>query len=316
MKKKWTIPLFFAFFLTTLISLTVYFLKQDDRPKVIVVAQRLDLEDWKIYESGAKEAFKDFGIDGKVVAPDSIYPITNQPNLLKKMLKEHPDALIVDSVYPSANNPVLMEYKKKNIPVLFTSTEDEWEYQTAYIGTDNIMLGKTAGKLLGSMLQPGDQVAIIFGRSSNPVMIDRRNGAKEVLEDAGIKVVAVRSGYDRYENSKSVARTILQTYPNLKGIFATTDQLALEALEIIEEKKLKIPVIGTEGVTQMIKAVEAGKINATISENPYDIGYLSVEQAQKVINGENIEKKVDSGIDIITKDNAKDKLNFLKKIVD
>lgn len=315
MKKKWTIPLFLAFFLIALISLTVYFLKEDNKPKIIVVAQRLDTEDWKIYESGAKEAFKDFGIDGKVVAPDSIYPLTNQPNLLKNVLKERPDALIVDSIYPSVNNVVLMEYKKQNIPVLFTSTEDEWEYKTAYIGTDNILLGKTAGKLLGSMLQPGDQAAIIFGRSSNPVMIERKNGAKEVLEEAGIEVVTAQPGYDRFENSKSIAGTILQTYPNLKGIFATNDQLALEALEIIEEKKLNIPVIGTEGITQMVEAVEAGKINATISENAYDIGYLSVEQAQKAIKGEDIEKKINSGIDIITKDNAKDKLDFLEKIV-
>jgi hypothetical protein len=51
----------------------------------------------------------------------------------------------------------------------------------------------TAGKLLGSMLQPGDQVAIIFGRVDDIVMIDKKNGAKKVLEDIVIEIVTEQS---------------------------------------------------------------------------------------------------------------------------
>ncbi|WP_169907516.1 sugar ABC transporter substrate-binding protein [Priestia abyssalis] len=315
MKKRWIIPLVFTVFLIALIGHAVRFLKDDVKPKVIVVVQRLDIEYWKTFESGAKKAFHDFGIDGKVIAPDSLYPITNQPNLLKKVLKQNPDALIVSPTYPSVVNPVLMEFKHKNIPVFLTTTDAKWEYQTAYIGTDNLTLGKTAGKLLGSMLQPGDQVAIILGRVDDPVMIDRKTGAEKVLEDAGIEIVIEQSGYDHFGNPKSVIEMILQTYPNLKGVVATTDRVALEELKVIEEKALKIPVVGTDGLTEMVEYVEAGKIGATVAQNPYDMGYLSVEQAQKAIRGGNIQKKIDSGIDIITEDNAKEKLDFLQEVL-
>lgn len=95
-------------------------------------------------------------------------------------------------------------------------------------------LDKTAGKLLGSMLQPGDRVAIIFGRVDDIVMIDRKNGAKKVLEDIGIEIVTEQSGYDHLGNPKPVMGTILQTYPNLKGVVTTSDRIALEALIVIE----------------------------------------------------------------------------------
>lgn len=314
LKKRWIIPFVFTVFLIALISLTVHFPKENDKPKVIIVVQRLDIEYWKTFEAGAKKAFHDFDIDGKVMAPDSLYPITNQPNLLKKVLKQNPDALIVSPTDLSVAIPVLMEYKKKNIPVFLTAIDANWEYQTAYIGTDNLTLGKIAGELLGSMLQPGDQVAILLGRVDDWVMIDRKNGAKKVLEDAGIEIVTEQSGYDHLGNPTPIIRTILQTYPNLKGVFATSDRVALETLKVIEEKALKIPVIGTDGLTEMVESVEAGKISATVAQNPYDMGYLSVEQAQKAIKGDNIQKKIDSGIDIITGDNAKEKLDFLKKI--
>ncbi|MDQ0246229.1 ribose transport system substrate-binding protein [Bacillus fengqiuensis] len=315
LKKRWIIPLFFTVFLIALISLVVGFPKEDDKPRVIVVLQRLDIEYWKTFELGAQKAFNDFHIDGKVIAPDSLYPITNQPNLLKKVLKQNPDALIVSPTHPSVANPVLIEYKKKNIPVFLTTTDTKWEYQTAYIGTDNMALGETAGKLLGSMLQPGDQVAIILGRVEDPMIIDRKNGAKKVLEDAGIEVVTEQLGYDHFGNPMSVMRTILQTYPNLKGVVATTDRLALEALKVIEEKALKIPIIGTDGLTEMLESVKAGKISATVAQNPYDAGYLSVEQALRTIKGDNTDKRINSGIDIITEDNAKEKLDFLHEVL-
>jgi ribose transport system substrate-binding protein len=66
----------------------------------------------------------------------------------------------------------------------------------------------------------------------------------------------------------------------------------------------------------MIKYIEKGKLSVTVAQNPYDTGYLSVEQALKAIKGESVEKRVDSGIDIITQDNSKDKLDFLADAVD
>lgn len=212
-------------------------------------------------------------------------------------------------------NPASKVQDGKNIPVLFASRDVEWESKTAYIGTDHYILGKTAGKLLGSMLQPGDQVAIIFGGLDDQGMTDRKNGVKKELEDIGIEVVTEQSGYDHLGNPKPVIGNILKIHPNIKGVVATSDRLALEALQVIEEKGLNIPVVGTNGITQMVESIEAGKINATISENIYDMGYLSVEKAQKAIREGNIEKRIDSGIYIITEDNAKEKLDFLKKIL-
>ncbi|HWO94994.1 MAG TPA: sugar ABC transporter substrate-binding protein [Bacillus sp. (in: firmicutes)] len=313
LKNKWFISLILAVCLIVSISIAFRILKEEDRPKVMVVLQRLDIEFWKNFKSGAQKAFEDFGIDGKVIAPASLYPITNQPNLLKKVLDQHPDALITAPTHPSAAYPILMEYNKRNIPVILTTADTEWKHQTAYIGTDNTTLGKTAGMLLGSMLQPGDQVAIIHGRIDEGIMIDRKNAAKEVLEDAGIKVVAEQSGYDHFGNPIPVMERILHAYPNLKGVIATSDRLALQALKTIDQKGVNIPVIGADGLTEIVKSVEAGKIDATIAQNPYDMGYLSVELAYKAIEGENVQQRTDSGIDIITEDNAKERLNLLKK---
>jgi ribose transport system substrate-binding protein len=315
-KMRRIISLIFTVFLLTMIGLAVYFFMEEDKPKIIVITQRLDFEYWQLVESGAKRAFHDFNIDGEVLAPESLYPATNQANLLKKVLKQKPDALILAPTDTSIIMPVLKEYKEQKIPVLLVTRDMKSEYKTSYIGTDDIRLGKMAGMLLGSMLQPGDQVALILGRLEDPVMIDRKNGAKKVLKDIGIEIVAEQVGYDHYGDPISVIGNILQTYPNLKGVFAFSDRIAIEVQKTIDEKGLEIPVIGADGLTDIVEVIEEEKVEATIAHNPFDVGYLSVQQAKKVIRGENIDKRTNIGIDIITTDNAKERLDFLQEVLD
>lgn len=312
MKKKRIVSLVC---LTVLIGFIVHFLKEDEKLKVVVVAKSLDLEYWRIFESGAKKAFNDFDIDGQVIAPDSIYPITNEADTLKKVLRQHPDALIVTPMHPSVTIPVLMEYKKNNIPVLFAGRDADWKDKVTYIGTDHFKLGIMAGELLGSMLQPGDQVAIIHGTLKDPAEVERLKGAKEVLGKAGIEIAAEQLGEDRFGKTISVIENILQNHPDIQGVLATDDLIALNVLKTAEKEGLIIPIVGTDGITEMLETVDAGKLSATVTQNPYDMGYLSVEQAIKAVKGEYIPGRIDSGVDILTQDNAKDRLAFLNNIL-
>ncbi|USK34709.1 hypothetical protein LIT25_04960 [Bacillus sp. F19] len=57
-----------------------------------------------------------------------------------------------------------------------------------------------------------------------------------------------------------------------------------------------------------------GKLAGTIAQSPYNMGYQGVENALKAIKGEKVKERIDSGIDIITTENAEEKLEFLKSI--
>ena len=80
----------------------------------------------------------------------------------------------------------------------------------------------------------------------------------------------------------------MQEHPDLKGVVATSDYIALPALNVIEKQGLKMPVIGADGITEMLELVEKGTLSSAVVQNPYDMGYLSVQTALKVINGEKV----------------------------
>ena len=95
----------------------------------------------------------------------------------------------------------------------------------------------------------------------------------------------------------------------------THDTIALPVIKELEKQGLSIPVIGPNGLTEMLELIADETLPGTMAQNPYDMGYLSVETAMKVIKGENVEKFVDSGVDIIIKESAQQRLKFYEKIV-
>lgn len=315
-------PLFLVVFsgllaVILLVGVVVLIPKEEDKPKVAVVLKTGSEQYWKMVEMGARKAFRDFGIDGEIVVAPLEYNEYEQQqlNMLKRALDKNPDALIVAPNELSAI-PILEEYTKKNIPVLMVDTDIGWDKQKAFIGTDNSILGGKSAELLISMLQPGDEVVILGGSAYDPVVIERIKGAKDSFKAAGIKVSVEHYDIGGFESSKSVVETILETKPGIDGVFASNDEMALGALKAIEEKRRKIPVTGTDGIMDMLKLVKQEKVDAAIAQNTYDMGYISVEQALKAIEKKNVEKRIDVGIDIVTKENVQERMEFWDKILD
>ncbi len=287
----------------------------EDKPKVTVVFMDSEFDYWDIVTAGTEKGFKDFGIHGKIVASKN-GTVEEQIELLDDVLKEKPDVLIVAPVHSDVY-PKLEEFYAADIPVLFIQTNEKWDKKTAYIGTDNIELGAKEGILMASQLQPGEKVALL-GRQ--PLFeVDRLIGARASLEAAGIQIVAeyndLPEGNEHVNEAIKAMKSILQEHPDIKGVVTSTDYLALPALKVVREQGVDVSVMGTGGVLEMIEFVKEGVVPITISQNPYDMGYLSVETAAKVVNGEEVNKEIYTGIDIVTKGNAEQRLEFYQKVL-
>jgi ribose transport system substrate-binding protein len=284
----------------------------DKKPTVVVVLKEGNTEYWRIMKAGIEKGFKDFDIDGKVMVPSEPTPKA-QVELLKKTYKEQPD-IIITAPYSSSVGPTLETFT--DIPILLVDTDLTIKNKTAYIGTDNNDLGKKAGAFLASQLQPGDKIAIIGGDLSFSVFRERVEGATHSLQNAGIEIAYNKTGIS--DDPKAVQKTIsmvLRDHPDIKGVVTTHDTIALPVIKELVKQGLSIPVIGPDGLTEMLEFIADETIPGTMAQNPYDMGYLSVETAMKVIKGENVEKFVDSGVDIIIKENAQNRLNFYEKLV-
>lgn len=281
---------------------------------VAVVLKTLSSPYWKYVEAGAKAAGKDLGVDVTVVGPAAESQIMEQVNMIEDSLNQGIGALVVSPSQPDTVVPALEQAKQSDVPVLLIDTDADFSDKTSFIGTDNLTAGKEGGKLLASKLKKGDKVALISGALGNTAMDQRIKGAKEALEEAGMVIAAEQPADSDKTKANTVMENILQKNADIKGVFSANDDMAIGALRATESKGLNIPIIGTDGTVEAIQSIIDGKLAGTIAQNPYEMGYQGVENAVKTIEGEKIDTRIDSGIDVITEENAQEKLEFLEGI--
>jgi ribose transport system substrate-binding protein len=145
---------------------------------------------------------------------------------------------------------------------------------------------------------------------------DRVRGVKSSLEEVGIKIATEKVNVSNEPMPvKKAMREVLRNHSNIKGVFATTDIMALSAFEELEDQGYKMPVIGADGIIEMVELVEEGKLSGTVVQNPYDMGYLSAQAAINVAKGKTVDTFIDSGVDIIIQGNGEERLTFLQKVL-
>ncbi|SIQ45587.1 sugar ABC transporter substrate-binding protein [Domibacillus enclensis] len=281
---------------------------------VSVVLKTLSSPYWKYVEAGALAAGEELGVDVTVVGPSAESQVIEQVNMLEDQVSQSPGAIVVSPSQPDTVVPVLEQAAQTDLPVLLIDSDAEFEGKTTFIGTENFTAGQEGGKLLASMLQKGDKVALIAGALGNPATDDRIKGAKEALEEAGMDVVAEQPGDSDKTKAMSVMENIMEKDGDVKGVFAATDDMALGVLRAVEAKGMDTKVIGTDGTEEAVESILGGGLAGTIAQSPYNMGYQGVENALKAINGETVEERIDSGIDIITEENAQEQLDFVKSI--
>ncbi|WP_342514890.1 sugar ABC transporter substrate-binding protein [Sporosarcina sp. FSL K6-1522] len=283
--------------------------------EVYVVLKTLNTEYFKFIEAGAKAAFEDFNVKGTVIAPSEQTNFMEQINQLEDVLGKNAAGLVLTPSQPDTVIPILEKFQEKNIPVALLDSDVDWEDKLTFIGNDDENSGKLAGEKLASQLEVGDEVAILEGISGTPTSAARTKGAKEALEEAGMKVVASQAAdWDRLK-ATSVMEDILQAHPGIKGVIGVNDEMALGALNASNSKGKEIISIGIDGIIGAVESISEGSLNASVAVKTYDMGYKGVESIVKAMNNESVEKEITTEIDVITEENASEILENLKRIL-
>ncbi len=104
----------------------------------------------------------------------------------------------------------------------------------------------------------------------------------------------------------TVMENILTAHPGLKGVFATNDQMALGAMEALESRGLrgKVKIIGFDATKEAVQATVEGRLAGTVAQNPRLMGMRGVEAALAVLQGQPVQKRIDTGTELVTAANA------------
>lgn len=283
--------------------------------KIGVVVKALNSDYWKIVEAGAKAAGEKYGVNVTVLGPNAETDVTGQIAMIEDQITKKVNALVVAPSQPASAIPVFNKAKENKIPVILGDTDAKWDDKASFVGTGNQNGGKLAGEYLAKKLGKGAKVVILRGALGDPTHDERANGCVEALKAAGLEVATIQPANSERAMGVTVMENILQSKQEFAGVFATNDEMALGAVKALESAQKNFPVVGFDASPDALSSISEGKLDASIAQSPYNIGFKGVEAAIKAAKGESVDKRIDTGTEVVNKDNAKQKSDDLKKIL-
>jgi ribose transport system substrate-binding protein len=180
--------------------------------------------------------------------------------------------------------------------------------QVAHIASDNHLGGELAAKKMADLLGGKGEVVVI----DNPAIVsvvDREKGFAAKLGEIapGVKIVASQSGESKREKAQAVAEDLLQAHPNVTGVFAVNDEMALGALQavIAAGRQDKVSIIGFDASSEGLKEIAKGNsaFKASVAQDPELIGRIVTRTALAVLKGDKVDKLIPVPVVLVDQSN-------------
>ncbi|MEU1037120.1 substrate-binding domain-containing protein [Streptomyces sp. NPDC005907] len=255
-------------------------------------------------KAGAQEEAKKRGAD--LTVTDAQNDASQQANQLQNFTSEGLGSIVVNPVDSDAAGPAVRAANKAGIPVVGVDRGVNKADTAALVASDNVAGGKLAAEALADKLGGRGTIVILQGQAGTSASRERGAGfAAGLKEHPGIKVVAKQpADFDRTKGL-DVMTNMLQAHPDVQGVFAENDEMALGAIKALGSKAGKsVAVIGFDGTPDGLKAVEAGTLYASVAQQPKELGRIAVRNALAAAEGEKVDKTVKVPVKVVTSKNV------------
>lgn len=283
--------------------------------KVVLIVKNLTNPTWVVMKEGGQAAAAKYGVQLDVLAPLKADNNEEQISAVEQSIAKKVDVIVL---IPSDSKGIIPAVEKANeakIPVINVNTkigEGKGRAET-FIAVENYDAAvKVAGRLAELMDKKGE-VIILEGKAGSQSAIDLLRGAKDTFAKfPDIKIVASQSANWSRSESLTVTQNLLQAHPNVKAIFGSNDEMALGAVEAVDQvgKTGKIMISGLDANADACHAVNEGKMVLTCNKRNFDQGYIGVETAVKFLNGEKLPEFIPIETELVDKGNVE---KYLKK---
>jgi len=244
--------------------------------------------------------------------------LVGMTRMIDDLMQKGVDVISFNAIDPNAMVRVVKTAQAKGIKVLMHSDDTTEHVADHYVGADQYKIAFAAAEMLANEIGGTGKIAILTGVPGNMTAIARTKGARDALKNfPGIEVVGEWTGnWDRAEGSQK-AQDILTAHPDLRGIVAANDEMALGALQAVRGRNLvgKVAISGANGLPEAVKAVYRGDLAATVVTYCKDIGQAIVATALKMSDGHDDKSKygIDTRFDAIDNRLAKSIFDDISK---
>lgn len=241
-----------------------------------------------------------------VITVDAHGDSSAQVSQIQDLITRHVDAIIYIPAGASAAAVPVKAAKRAGIPVVTVDRNPEGAPGDSFIATDSVAAARTLGNYVARVTDGKGSVAMILGQVGTTPQIERSKGFSEALAKfPELKIVAQQASKMWAQNEGfSITQDILQRNPDINVIFGQADGLALGAAQAAKVAGKKVIVVGFDGDASALKALKAGKFDATMTQQTQYMGRLALRSAIDLANGLFVPPKQLMNATLTTKENV------------
>jgi ribose transport system substrate-binding protein len=283
--------------------------QQTKKPVIGLVMKSLANEFFKDMEEGAIKHVQERGDLTLVpVGMHSETDIDTQISAIENFITQKVDAIVVAPADSRALVPPLARAIKAGIIVinidvaLDEAAKKQAGVDLAFVGPDNRAGAKMSGDVLAKALGSGGKVVIIEGNPGADNAQQRKRGFDDSVKEGKLDLVDSRTAHWETEEANSVFSNILTAHPDVQGVMAANDSMALGVVKAIDAsgKSGKIKVVGFDNIAAVQPLLKDGKLIATIDQFGSQMAANGIDYAMKALKGEKLEGWIKTPIKLVT----------------
>lgn len=262
------------------------------------------VQHWEIKTVGMQDAADDYGAEFVYKYADG--DLQQEVADIENFVEMGVDYIIVGPCNSEGIVPTIEEAQSKDVVIGTCDIGIDGVDVANFVTSDNYGIGEIAAKYIGEQLNGKGQIAILTWPAASATA-DRVSGFLDKLKSdyPNIEIVAQQDCDADRQTSMDATEAILQANPDVQFIFGANAEMALGALAATTStNRTDVKVVAVDTDTEVMDGIKNGtNLVATVSQDPYTMGYKAVENAIKYLNGEKVEDEYIE-CELVTADNV------------
>jgi ribose transport system substrate-binding protein len=282
---------------------------------IAVIPKGTTHEFWKSVNAGAVKAERELTAQGTKVKVIWKGPLREddrdqQIQVVENFMARQVSAIVLAPLdYQALVRPVHNAVRAK-VPVVIIDSDLKSDEYVSFVATDNYKGGQLAGERMGQLLNGTGNVILLRYAVGSASTEAREAGFLDVLKTnyPGIKLISSdqHAGATR-ELAYQVSQNLLNRFGReVNGIFCPCEPPTIAMTKALRDLGLaggKVKMVGFDAGSQSVLDMKNGDVQGLVVQNPLLMGYLGVVTVVKYLQGEKPEKRIDTGVVLVTPDN-------------
>ncbi|PYQ08672.1 MAG: sugar ABC transporter substrate-binding protein [Acidobacteria bacterium] len=287
--------------------------REAGRTTIAVIPKGTSHVFWQSIHAGAAKAAADQNVDIVWRGPLREDDRDSQVSEVEGFVSRGVSGIVLAPLDESALAVPVANAVQRGIPVVIIDSGLKGEGYVSFVATDNREGGRLAGEQLAKLLGGKGKVVLLRYTEGSDSTNNREEGFLEAMKQSpGIQVLSSNQyGGADVEGAYKKGEALLSNYKQpdgklaVDGIFCPNESTSFAMLRVLQDNGWagKVRFVGFDSSDNLAQGLRDGNVDALILQDPLRMGYLGVKTMVDHLQGRPVEKRIDTGVHVITKEN-------------